>query len=198
MHAKRACGLRHGDNAAMALKLFRTTGYSTLLQPGEARLAPHPARLVIWGSLWLALACNVGLWRLLAGTATDWRSTVASVALIAGASGMVLSLLGWRRTLKPALTLASIAGALLAVGLWSQQLPIDALWHEPPRLLIPGWASFMRWQPLTAMLVLAVLPIVFIWNTPVRRLSGPAQLRVNLAGACVAALVFAGGVLLLA
>jgi hypothetical protein len=29
-------------NAAMALKLFRSTGHSTLLMPGETRLAPHP------------------------------------------------------------------------------------------------------------------------------------------------------------
>jgi lipid A ethanolaminephosphotransferase len=182
----------------MALKLFRTTGYSTLLMPGEARLAPHPARLVAWGSLWLALACNVGLWRLLAGTASEWRSVLASIALIAGASAVVFSLLGWRRTLKPALTLASIGGALVAIGLWGQQLPIEALWHDRPRALLPGWASFMRWQALAALLVLAVLPIVWIWNTPVRRLSGPAQLRVNLAGAGIGALVFAGGLLLLA
>jgi len=51
----------------MALRLFRTTGYSTLLMPGESRLATHPARLVAAASLWLALACNVALWRLLSG-----------------------------------------------------------------------------------------------------------------------------------
>jgi glucan phosphoethanolaminetransferase (alkaline phosphatase superfamily) len=182
----------------MALKLFRTTGYSTLLLPGEARLAPHPARLVLFGSLWLAFACNVGLWRLLGGSASDWRSALASIVLIGGGSGLVLSLLGWRRTLKPALTLASIGGALFAIGLWAQQLPIEALWHEPPRLLLPGWASFMRWQPLTAMLVLAVIPIVWVWNTPVRRLSGPAQLRSNLSGAFIAAVILAAGVFFLA
>src|SRR4051812_16754186 len=103
-----------GDNARMALKLFRTTGYSTLLMPGEARMAPHPARLVLWASLWLGLACNVGLWRFLLHRTTDWRSALASVLVVGGTSGVVLSLLCWRRTLKLALTVAFIGGALLA------------------------------------------------------------------------------------
>jgi lipid A ethanolaminephosphotransferase len=181
----------------MALKLFRSTGYSTLLLPGETRLAMHPLMTVLCASLWLALACNVAVWRLVAGTAPDARAGLASMALIGGGSGFVLSLLGWRRTLKPAITLALIAAALAACGLWSQQLPIEALWHGPSRTLLPAWASFLRWQVLLLVLALAVLPIVWVWNLPIRRLAGPIQLRANLAGACSAAIVFAAGVLLL-
>lgn len=181
----------------MPLKLFRSTGYSTLLMPGETRLAPHPARLVLWASLWLALACNVAVWRLLAGTAPDVRVALASVALVGGGSGVVFSLLGWRRTLKPVITLALIAAALVACGLWSQQLPVETLWRGPPRALLPAWASFMRWQVLALVLVLAVVPIVWMWNHAVRRLSGPSQLKSNLAGAGLAAIVFAAGLLLL-
>lgn len=188
---------RRGDNAGMALRLFRTTGYSTLLLPGEARLAAHPALLVLWGSLWLAVAANVAVWRLLGGAFGEWRMVLASVALIGGASGMVLSLLGWRRTLKFALTLALIAGALAAAGLWSQQLPVTALWQGPPRTWMPAWASFMRWQVLALVAVLAVLPIVWVWNSPVRRLSGPAQLQANLTGAAVGAVVAGLGLSLL-
>jgi hypothetical protein len=47
------------------------------------------------------------------------------------------------------------------------------------------------------VLVLAVVPIVWLWNHPVRRLPGPAQLQSNLSGAFVAGLVFAVGVFLL-
>jgi hypothetical protein len=180
----------------MALRLFRSTGYSTLLMPGEARVRPHPARMVLWGSLWLALASNVGVWRLLLQRTDDWRSTLASVLLIGGAGGVVLSLLGWRRTLKPALTLALIAGVLIADGLWSRQLPVDALWQGRPGTWLPAWASFLRWQAWTLVLLLAVLPIVAVWNAQVRRLSGPAQLKSNLWGAVLGALLFAAGLLL--
>ena len=180
----------------MALKLFRTTGYSTLLMPGEARLAPHPARLVLWASLWLALACNVGVWRLLLQRTTDWHDAAASVLVIGGLSCAVLSLLGWRRTIKPAVTLALIAGALLADGLWSQQLPVATLWQGPPRTWMPAWASFLRWQGFVLVLVLAVVPVVAVWHAKVRRLSGPAQLRANLLGAVLGAALFGAGLLL--
>jgi glucan phosphoethanolaminetransferase (alkaline phosphatase superfamily) len=180
----------------MALRLFRTTGYSTLLMPGETRLAAHPATLVLWASLWLAIACNVAVWRFLGGT-VDAAAALGSAGVIGGGAGVVFSLLGWRRTLKFSVTVACIAGALVAIGLWSQQLPIATLWQGPPRALLPAWTSFMRWQVLALLVVLAVVPIVWVWNHPVRRLSGPVQLQSNLLGAIVGACVFAGGLYLL-
>jgi hypothetical protein len=172
-----------GDNPPMALKLFRTTGYSTLLMPGEARLATHPARVVAAASLWLALACNVAVWRLLAGNGGDLRAVLASVAVIGGAAGVFFSLFGWRRTIKPAITIGAALGALVACGLWSQQLPIAVLWQGPSRTLLPAWASFMRWQVPALVLLLAVVPVVWLWSLPLRRLAGSAQLRSNLLGA---------------
>lgn len=182
----------------MALRLFRTTGYSTLLMPGEARLAMHPAWLVLATSLWLGIACNVALWRLAAGPERDFRLGAASVLLIAGGSFALLSLLGWRRTLKMASTLLLLAGALAACGLWVQGLPFETLWQQRPRGLLPGWASFLRWQVPTLMLLLAVVPIVWVWNVQLRRLPGPAQLQVNVTGAVVGAIAFAAGLVLLA
>jgi glucan phosphoethanolaminetransferase (alkaline phosphatase superfamily) len=176
----------------MRLKLFRTTGYSTLLMPGETRLATHPARMVAAASLWLALACNVAVWRLLSGNG-DLRAAATSIAIIGGGSAIVLSLLGWRRTLKPAATLLLAVGALVACGLWSQQLPIAQLWHGPSRSLLPAWASFMRWQVPALVLVLAVIPAVWLWNHPLRRLPGPVQLRSNLLGAALGVVVLGAG-----
>ena len=177
---------------AMALKLFRTTGYSTLLMPGEARLAPHPARLVLWGALWLALACNVALWRM------NWHGAAAWATIVGGAAGIFLSVFGWRRTLRLALTLAFIVGALIACGLWTQQLPVETLWQGPPRTWLPAWASFLRWQVPALVLVLAVVPIVYVWNAPFRRLAGPAQLRTNVLGALLGAAVLFTGIFLIA
>ncbi len=180
----------------MALRLFRTTGYSTLLMPGEARQAMHPARLVALASLWIGLACNAGLWRLAAGESL--RVAAASVALMVGGSGVALSLLGWRRTLRLAITLAVFAAALLACGLWVQDLPVDALWQQRPRALLPPWPNFMRWQVPTLMLVLAVVPVVWVWNVSLRRLPGPAQQQSNILGALAGALVFGLVLVLLA
>lgn len=180
----------------MALRLFRTTGYSTLLMPGEARIAPHPARLVLFASLWLGVVGNVAVWRALAG-ALDWRTAVAVAALVGGACGVAFSILGWRRTLKPAITIALIAGALIAAGLWNQRLPIETLWQGPPRTLLPPWTSFMRWEVLLMVLLLAVVPIVWLWNHAVRRLPGQAQMQSNVLGAVFGAVVFAVGLFLL-
>jgi lipid A ethanolaminephosphotransferase len=75
---------------------------------------------------------------------------------------------------------------------------VEILWQGPPRTWMPAWASFMRWQPLVLVAVLAVVPIVTVWNMQVRRLTGPDQLRSNLWGAFLAAIVFGAGLLLLA
>lgn len=185
-----------GDNAGMALRLFRTTGYSTLLMPGEARLARHPAQLVLWASLWIALACNVALWRLLGGATEQLAPALVAAALLGGGSGLLFSLLGWRRTLKPTVTVVLIVVALAACGLWTQRLPVEALWQQQPRTLLPAWAEFLRLRVLALMLVLAVVPIVTLWNTTVRRLPGPTQLRANLLGAAAAAAVLGVGLVL--
>jgi glucan phosphoethanolaminetransferase (alkaline phosphatase superfamily) len=180
---------------SMALKLFRSTGYSSLLIPGETRLPAHPSWLVLGASLWLGIVCNVGVWRLLGGTAPDARNVLASVLVLAGANGLFLNLLGWRRTIRLAITLALLVGVLVACGLWSQQLPIETLWHGPSRFVLPGWASLLRWQVLLLILLLGVVPIVWVWNHSPRRLSGAAQLRANLGGAAVSAVVFLAGLL---
>ena len=180
----------------MALRLFRTTGYSTLLMPGESRIAPHPARIVFWASLWIGLACNVAVWRLLSGELASARTALSSAAIMVGGSALVFSILGWRRTLKPTVTLFLLAATLMACGLWSQQLPIETLWQAPSRALLPAWASFMRWQVLALVLVLGLVPIVTVWNMSMRRLPGPAQMRANMAGAFLAGLVLIAGIVL--
>jgi lipid A ethanolaminephosphotransferase len=181
----------------MALKLFRTTGHSTLLMPGEARLPPHPGWLILATSLWLAVACNVALWRSLAAAGSGLRIAIAVAGLLGGAAAMVLSVLGWRRTLKPAVTLLLFAGALLACGLWTQALPIDSLWTQRPRALLPSWASMVGWQVPALMAALALLPAVWAWNMPLRRLPGPVQLRANMLGAFLGAAVLVTSYLLI-
>ncbi len=175
----------------MALKLFRHTGYSTLLQPGEARLAPHPGWLVLAVSVWVALGCNVALWRFDAP-----RAVLATAALVGGASAAVLGLLGWRRTLKLAVTAVLLAAALLACGLWVQDLPVSALWQQRPRALLPPWPSFLRWPVLLLLMALALLPMLWVWNLTLRRLHGAQQLRANLLAFLLGGAAFAAGLAL--
>ena len=179
----------------MALRLFRTTGYSTLLMPGEVKLGRHPGWLVLAVSLWIGIVCNVGVWRLFAGTGS-LREVLAAAALLGGGSGAVLGVLGWRRTLKFSITVLLLATALLAIGLWVQQLPLDAMWQERPRALLPAWPNFLRGQVLVLMLALAVLPVVTVWNVTVRRLSGSSQMRVNTIAALIGVVFVLAGLLL--
>ncbi len=167
----------------MSLKLFRSTGYSSILSPGETRVLRHPGWVVLALSAWVGLACNPALWRaLLTGSGGAWA--LAAGLATGAAVGVVLSLLGWRRTLKPASTVVLLLAALLACGIFLQDLPIDArLMDKKLRTLLPAWPSLLRWQTPVLLAVLVLPPLLWMWNAPLRRLAGPAQLRQNLLGA---------------
>ena len=183
----------------MSLKLFRSTGYASILAPGETRQGTkHPGWIILAVSLWAGFACNVALWRSFRGQA-DLAHALALGALVASACGFILSLLGWRTTLKPAATLMLFLAALSACAIWGQSLPLDGPFSEMrlSTLMIPPWASLLRWQVSLLLVVLAVVPTMWVWNTQVRRLAGPAQLSVNLRGMLVAACVLAASAILL-
>jgi lipid A ethanolaminephosphotransferase len=176
----------------MALKLFRSTGYSSILAPGETHVAKHPGWLVLAVSLWAGFVCNVLLWRAVAAlpATSGLPHAVALGAFIAGACAVFLSILGWRKTLKPAATLVLFLAGLSSCAIWSQGLPLSSIAEvRLPTLFMPSWASLLRWQVSLLLVVLAVLPTIWAWNTPVRRLPGPAQLAANLRGMLAAAVV---------
>lgn len=183
----------------MSLKLFRSTGYSSILAPGETRLAKHPAWLVLATSAWVGFACNVALWRSLhsGDPSLAWALTLGLFS--AAAAGFVLSLFGWRRTLKPAATLSLLLAGVVAAGLWSRSAPLDAtLWGKGPGALLPSWTSLLGWQVPTLLVVLVLVPMLWLWQTRVRRLSGPSQLGANALGmGCAAAVMAASGWVLL-
>src|SRR4051812_18897651 len=113
----------------MSLKLFRSTGYASIFEPGQSRVAMHPGWVTAATSAWAGFVCNVALWRELAHSSTDrigWPPVLALAVFISAACGLVLSVLSWRRTLKPAATLVLFVAALVACSIWSQALPADA------------------------------------------------------------------------
>jgi len=186
----------------MALKLFRSTGYSSILMAGETtRLAMHPGWLILAVSAWAGIVCNVALWRQLAGTGQSggMRSAIALGLTIAGACGLVLSLLGWRKTIRPAATLILLIAALTACSIWSDALPVDStlLGRGFFDLILPSWAGLLRWQTSALLAGLALVPMVWMWNTPLRRLSAQRQLNVNIVGALLGAAVMGTGIWML-
>lgn len=186
----------------MALKLFRSTGYSSILAPGESRVPMHPFWVVAAASAWIGFACNVALWRALGpgdlpGPGLSWALTAGLFA--SGCCGLVLSLLAWRRTLKPAATLLLLLAATAATGVWLQSAPIDAnVLAQGLGGLMPGWAGLLSWQGPVLLVVLGVLPVLWLWQAQMRRLPGPRQLGANVGGmACSAMLAGVSGWMLL-
>lgn len=186
----------------MSLKLFRHTGFSSILAPGETRSAPHPALVTALAGLWVALACNAVLWREIAklptATGHGWGMALAWGLFTGSACALVVSLLGWRRTAKPATTAVLVVAAIVACGIWKRGLPVAAT--PPAQLLAALPSSFQELADgplLAAMIVLALVPSIMLWRIPLRRLSGPAQLGVNLTGALAAATLASAAALLL-
>jgi glucan phosphoethanolaminetransferase (alkaline phosphatase superfamily) len=186
----------------MTLKLFRSTGYSSLLTVGERQGTLHPAWIVLACSAWAGFVCNVALWRELGGASSEGIGIAQSLVLglsVAAACVVALSLLGWRRTIKPASTFVLITSALAACAIWGQSIPVDsALAHKPlAAIILPPWATLLHWPVLVMLVVLAAVPTVWVWNTHLRRLPGPRQLAVNLVGAGTGALLLAASAVLL-
>ncbi|MFC5499493.1 phosphoethanolamine transferase domain-containing protein [Caenimonas terrae] len=186
----------------MSLKLFRSTGYSSILGPGETRVAPHPAWLVLAVSLWIGFVCNVALWRQLRGMdgATGLGRALLAGALIAGTCGAVLSLLGWRRSLKRVATVMLLLAALVAACIWVQGLPLDRTLLEQGlrALVLPSWPSLLRWQFPALLIALGVVPALWLSQWRLRRLAAKQQMSANMTGLAVgiATMVLVGWFLL--
>jgi len=184
----------------MSLKLFRSTGYESTLSPGETRLAMHPRWIVLGTSAWAGFACNVALWRELWAlpAGVGLAHALALGIFVAAGCATVLSLLGWRKTLKPAATLVLSLAALSACAIWSQALPPDggaAGLHLSS--LLPSWASLLRWQVCALLVGLAIVPMAWVWNSRVRRLPGHEQFGSNVIGMLASGAVLAASGFLL-
>ena len=184
----------------MSLKLFRSTGYESILSPGETRAAMHPGWIITAVSAWAGFVCNVALWReLWSGDSVGLAWALALGAFVAAVCAVILSVLGWRKTLKPAATLILFVAALAACAIWGQAIPVDAslLQKRLSSFILPSWASLLRWQVSALLVVLALAPTVWLWNTQVRRLPGPEQLSINMVGILLASIMVAASGFLL-
>lgn len=176
----------------MSLKLFRSTGYSSILTAGETRLAMHPGWMIFWTSLWVGFACNTVLWQQIRSPGSTSLAQATGFGIFAaGACGLVLSVLGWRKTLKPAAMAMLFLAALGVCAVWSRSAPSAAslagvsLWDPA----LPSWQGLLRWQAWATLAGLALLPAWWVCRTRVRRLPGQQQLGVNVTGMVMAGTV---------
>lgn len=178
----------------MSLKLFRSTGYASILDAGEVTVATHPVWAWLGVSLWLGFACNVALWRAIGSPATGPTLAFAlglGVA-VAAAAGIVLSLLGSRKTFKPAAVLLLLAASVVAYAIWDRGWMLDA--GVVARGLPSGPGTFpniMRWQFAAMVFVLGILPAMWLRGVTLRRLDKPQQFQMRLACLVLSAIVLA-------
>ncbi|MDQ3060206.1 MAG: phosphoethanolamine--lipid A transferase [Pseudomonadota bacterium] len=153
----------------------------------------RPLWLVMLVSVWIATAGNIALWRTLAHLPglSGGQAVILGVALglvIALASAGLLSLLAWRWTLKPAITLFLVSAAFGAYFMLTYGVVIDKTMMVNA-LQTDGRETrdLLNWRLAATVLGLAVLPGVWVWRQKVSR-PGLARQALNnslsVAGAC--------------
>lgn len=136
------------------------------------RTARTSTKLVVVASLWLAVAGNLALWRTLLALPdlTGWHGMgfgVAFALMIACVVAALLSLLAWRFTLKPAITLLVLLAAFATHYMLMYGVVVDT-----PMLVnvlqtdTREARDQLSWQLLGTVLVLAVLPLMWLWRQP--------------------------------
>ncbi len=155
----------------------------------------NPITLAGVAAVWIATFANWPLWKAL-GALPENASLrgaffmLSFAAVVACLTGLVLVLAAWPRIIKPVIGLFVVAAALAAHFMGSYGVVIDptmmvnVLQTDPreTRDLLDG-------RLLLSVLLLAVLPLVWLWRAPVRRLGALAQLGRNalaLLALCVA------------
>jgi lipid A ethanolaminephosphotransferase len=133
------------------------------------RTPRSPALIVVLASVWLALAGNLALWQTLSRLpdVAGLRGLAFSAAfalIIAGAVTVVLSLFAWRWTLKPVISLLLLLAAFATYYMLMYGIVVDT------PMVINVFQTDVReardqlsWQLLVCVLVLAVLPMAWLW-----------------------------------
>jgi lipid A ethanolaminephosphotransferase len=179
----------------MGLKLFRSTGHSSLLDTQTAAawqktskgpLGRNPVALLAAVSLWLATVGNWALWRELGRlgqlqSVGGYAFAVAFAAIIFGALCALGALLAWRRSIKPALVFVCVAAALgmhfmLSYGVVIDTTMIVNVLQTDPR----ETRDLLSWKLLLTVLVVAGLPSLWLWRQKVQPLPWPRQALRNL------------------
>jgi lipid A ethanolaminephosphotransferase len=128
--------------------------------------------LVILSSLWLAIMGNLALWKTLTELPDLTGSHgiffgVALALIIAGVTASLLSVVAWRHTLKPVITLFLLLAGfathyMLAYGIVVDTPMVINVFQTDTREA----RDQLSWQLAVTVLVLAVLPGIWLWRQP--------------------------------
>lgn len=141
--------------------------------------------VVLLTSLWIATVCNVALWRELARLPglSAGQSVTISIALslvIALATAALLSLLAWRWTLKPAITLFLLSAAFGTYFMMAYGVVIDkTMMINTLQTDVRETRDLLNWRLAATVLGLAVLPGYFLWRQKVRQNKAARQVLAN-------------------
>ena len=175
----------------------RSTGTATPVVAVEAAAGWNPLTLAGLASLWIAIPANWPLWKALnALPETASLHGALFVLCFAGIVGcltaLFLVLAAWPRVIKPVISVFFVTAALCAHFTGSYGAVIDPTMivnvlqthpHETRDLLDT--------RLLLSLLLLAVLPLLWLWRAPLRRQPAWAQLGRNalaLLALCIALL----------
>lgn len=134
-------------------------------------------RLVVTASVWIATVCNVALWRELArlpelSSAQAFSVGLALALVIAAATTGLLSLLAWRWTLKPAITIFLLAAAFGAYFMMAYGVVIDkTMMVNTLQTDARETRDLLNWRMAATVLALAVVPGIFMWRQRVETVS---------------------------
>lgn len=174
---------------------------SDLHPPDAPRKGWHPLTLSALTSLWLVTAANLALWQRLdalpeVNGLRGLLFCLGTGAMIFGLLQALLSLLNWRPLLKPVLGLLLVSAASGAYFMMSYGIVIDAsmivnVMQTDPREA----ADLLNWRLFVTLLVLAVLPLWWLWQLPVRAIPWGHRALGNAASLLVSVLIVVGSLL---
>ncbi|OYZ43425.1 MAG: phosphoethanolamine transferase [Acidovorax sp. 16-64-162] len=158
-------------------RLWRlVSGRRAVAHPTHPSRDIHPAWVVVLASAWLATACNVPLWREVAalpgqGTLRGWGFALAFAVIVAAGNAALLSVLAWRWTLKPAITVLLLMAAFGAYFMLAYGIAIDAsMLVNVMQTDVKEAGDLLNWRMLATVLALTAPPLLWLYRRPVRRM----------------------------
>ena len=134
----------------------------------------NPLTLAALAGLWIAALPNWPLWRALlalpeTNTARGALFVIGFGLMISALTALLLTLLAWRPTIKPAIALLLLAAAFGAHFMGSYGVVIDTtmminVLQTDPREV----RDLLNLRLLGSLLLLAGLPLLLLWRAPVR------------------------------
>ena len=161
----------------------------------------NPLTLAALASLWLASVCNWPLWRAMSGLPE--LSSARGVLFMLAFGGIIfcvilllLSLAAWPRSVKAVVAVFLVSAALCAHFMGSYGVVIDpTMMLNVVQTDVRETRDLIGWPMLLSVVLLAVLPMLWLWRAPVRQLKFGAQLGRNLLVVVTLCFVIAGLVL---